>query len=172
MKRLAQTKALERLQTIREEFRNRIRSGFEHRAKDCETCETKGICCTDAHFVNVRITRLEATIIIDEVSQLPEKLQRRVRDRISKLTLDKILQNPESTWACPLFEPEIGCLVHSTAKPLPCINHACYENLEDVPGEELLDEAEKAISAMNTRVYGNHWTIEAIPIWLDKHEKR
>ena len=63
--------ALEHLAEVRRQFADQIRNGFEHAAKDCQTCETKGACCLDAHFVNVRITRLEAVAIVREIERLP-----------------------------------------------------------------------------------------------------
>ncbi|HUR98187.1 MAG TPA: hypothetical protein VMZ26_09010, partial [Pyrinomonadaceae bacterium] len=72
MKPLAESKALEKLHALKTEFARSIRAHYEHRAKDCSVCETPGACCLDAHFVNVHITRLEATAIrrvIDGMSE-------------------------------------------------------------------------------------------------------
>jgi hypothetical protein len=37
---------------------------------------------------------------------------------------------------------------------LPCIFHACYESLEQLPPDHLLDEAESDVAGLNKRVYG------------------
>ena len=153
---------------MRDGFAARIRDGFEHAAKDCLSCETKGACCLDAHFVNVRITRLEAAAMKNAVSELPlalqEKLAARTSAAIEKYNL-RSTEDPETaTYACPLFEQSIGCLVHSTAKPFPCIAHACYERREDLPPDELLNSAETAIETLNIQTYGKRVSPLAIPL--------
>ena len=54
MRPLSRTQALDKLSAIRENFRSLIKEDYEFRAKDCGTCETKGACCLDAHFVKLR----------------------------------------------------------------------------------------------------------------------
>lgn len=168
MKLLSEKRALEELASMRDGFAARIRDEFEHAAKDCLTCETKGACCLDAHFVNVRVTRLEAAAMRDAISELPPDLQEKVSVRaaaaIEKYGLRSPVDPEIATYACPLFEPSIGCLVHSTAKPFPCIAHACYERREDLPPDELLDSAETAIAELNKRVYGKVEPPIAIPL--------
>ena len=159
MRPFSERKALLKLDEIRDEFRHEIRRDYEHRAKSCLTCETPGACCLDAHFVNVRISRLEAAAIRNELEKLSEGLQTRVESRIAELQDQPIAE----TYYCPLFEKGIGCLVHETAKPLPCIAHACYERKEDLPPDELLAEREVEIEKLNRRVYGRT-TLLPIPL--------
>ena len=158
MKFISQQKAIEKLAAIRSEFRKEITARYEHRAKSCSTCETPGACCLDAHFVNVRISRLEVEAIGRALDDLPSKLKKAARERtadcIRVYKLDEAIETETSTYACPLFEPGIGCLVHETAKPLPCIAHACYESQADLPPDEMLDAAELAIHNLNIRTYG------------------
>ena len=167
MKRLSETKAISKLNEIRIEFRSAILRDHEHRAKPCVTCKTPGACCLDAHFVNVRITRLEAVEINKRLNELPERTRSLVRFRIEN-AIDKYALDDGrelKTYACPLFEKGIGCLVHDTAKPLPCIAHACYERKEDLPPDELLSERELEIEKLNRRVYGTT-TLLPIPLAL------
>lgn len=134
------------MSAIREEFRHDISTRFEHRAKPCSTCNTP--CCLDEHFVNVRISRLEAAAIRKAVTTLSTEVREAVNERLSKI-------DPHAEfYACPLYQRGIGCLVHETAKPLPCIAHACYERKEDLPPDELLSEREIEIDALNRQVYG------------------
>jgi hypothetical protein len=148
MKPLSETTGIERLAKIRCEFRSEIAAKFEHRAKPCSTCKTPGVCCLDEHFVNVRVSRLEAAAMRNAVSRLDEKVRSSVSARLAKIQPDS------EFYACPLYQPGVGCLVHETAKPLPCIAHACYERKEDLPPDELLSEREIEIDDLNRRVYG------------------
>ncbi|HJS50345.1 MAG TPA: hypothetical protein VJ781_00475 [Pyrinomonadaceae bacterium] len=149
-------------------FAKTIRNGYELRAKSCATCETPGACCLDAHFVNVRITRLEAVAInwrLDDLSPAhSETVCSRIEDTIQNYGLadheDAVLQ----TYACPLFEKGIGCLVHEYGKPLPCIVHACYGRKEDVPPDALLTEREIEVDRLNERVYGRATQRLPLPI--------
>ena len=169
MKPLPEKKALETLDEIRKDLRSRV-SAFESRAKDCGTCETKGECCTDGHFVNVHVTMLEARSILLALDHLPPDLRQAVIER-NRPEAEKMMDATESvefstTYSCPLFEPAVGCLVHYTAKPLPCIHHACYDDPKDLPPDELLENAENEVSRLNSRVYGNAWNWQPIPLWL------
>lgn len=148
MKPLSEASAITRLAEIRQAFSLEIKTNFEHRAKPCSACPTPGACCLDEHFVNVRVSRLEAAAIRKAVAELGA----RTRSAISE-KLTNIAPNAEF-YACPLYQPGTGCLVHSTAKPLPCIAHACYERKEDLPPAELLDEREMETDKLNQRVYG------------------
>ncbi len=169
MKKLSEKAALDQLARIRSEFSETIRSGYEHRAKSCETCETKGACCLDAHFVNVRITRLEAAAIVRELDRLPAAKRTAVRERIidavERFGLDDG-DDTDKTYACPLFEHGLGCLVHATAKPLPCIAHACYEQKEDLPPEHLLHEREGRIFDISRRTYSRASFPKSLPVAL------
>lgn len=129
MKFLSEKIALERLHTLQTTFAEKVRERYEHRAKSCLTCETPGACCLDVHFVNVRISRLEARLIEKTLQKLPEQKRKEIYDRIEKTVekydLSETEGNVEQTFACPLFEKGTGCLVHNQGKPLPCIHHAC-----------------------------------------------
>jgi hypothetical protein len=156
MKLLAESKGIEKLAEIRDEFRSDIETSFEHRAKPCSTCQTQGVCCSDEHFVNVRVSRLEATAIKKAVGEFDTKVLSAVFARLAKI-------DPENEfYSCPLYQPGIGCLVHSTAKPLPCIAHACYERKEDLPPDELLSEQEVEIDRLNRQVYGRSQSLMPI----------
>ena len=163
MKPLSETIALEKLHGLKTDFAARIRSGYEHRAKSCATCETPGACCLDAHFVNVHITKLEAKAIRNVIDELPEahraQIDARIVTTIARYELTSDGDTFSKTYACPLFEKGTGCLVHEPGKPLPCITHACYENKEDLPPDELLTEAEEAVDELNELVYRKpaHW---------------
>lgn len=163
MKPLSEKQALLKLRNLKNDFRAVIKQNYEHRAKDCATCETKGACCLDAHFVNVHITRLEAVLIGEELQKLaPEKqkeIQIRITDAIEKYNLSDKGDTFQQTFACPLFDKNIGCLIHSV-KPTACIAHACYERKADLPPDELQAEAEEKIERLNERTY------QKFPQWL------
>ncbi len=148
MKFIAQKAGIERLAKIREGFRDEIAARFEHRAKACSSCETPGACCLDEHFVNVRVSRLEAAAINDAVRSLDADVRSAVFSRLEKIDAEA------EFYACPLYQTGVGCLVHDTAKPLPCIAHACYERREDLPPDGLLSVREIEIDDLNRRVYG------------------
>lgn len=168
MKYLSETKAIESLREVRESFAEEIRKGFEHKAKPCSVCESPGKCCLDEHFVNVRISRLEAVAIANAVKEFPDAIRARVIDRIdSSIAKYALLDDRDDeikTYSCPLFESGIGCLVHETAKPLPCIAHACYENEKDLPPDELLAEREIEIEKLNEKTYGKAEPLRPIPV--------
>jgi len=169
MKLISETKALELLGEIREEFAARVRDGFEHRAKPCSACETPGACCRDEHFVNVRVSRLEAAAMNRALSELPETQRTSVRERTTTAIKRLGLHDGQGEkYACPLYEKGVGCLVHEAAKPLPCIAHACYERKEDLPPDELLDEREAGIDRLNRRVYGKSAALLPIPVALSR----
>ena len=157
--RLSKSRALGRLQDLKNEYAGLIRARYEHRAKSCVTCETKGACCLDAHFVNVHITRLEGEAIDGVISRLPQEKQNDIYDRVAatieKYDLDEPGDTFAKTYTCPLFEPSIGCLVHLEGKPLPCISHACYEKQEDLPPDELQLACEQDVESLNISVYGD-----------------
>jgi hypothetical protein len=70
------------------------------------------------------------------------------------------------TFACPLFEPGVGCLVHARAKPAPCTQHACYDRWQDVPPVELQWRVESRVEKLNEQVYGAAWAWLPVPVWL------
>lgn len=173
MKTLTEKQALDKLSRLKEDYRRVIRDEYETRAKDCRTCETQGACCLDAHFVNVHITRLEAAAVRRVLGEdLDPKTRRKVYRRAAEAVEKYGLENIEGgdsfskTYACPLFEPGAGCLVHRKAKPAPCIQHACYENKADLPPDRLLTRTENRIERLNTRVYANAWNWLPLPVWL------
>jgi hypothetical protein len=170
MKILSKTRALERLKQLKNEFAESIRAGYEYRAKSCAACETPGACCLDAHFVNVRITKLEAEAIAQVIDRLPairrEGVQARIEDAVSRYGL--VNEDAGGTYACPLHDSSAGCLVHETAKPLPCIQHACYENKADLPPDQLLADAEAAVERLNTLTYGRATAIAPLPVMINE----
>ena len=168
MKMLGQSKALRELRKIKENLRTEIRENYEHRAQDCAACPTRGICCVDAHFVNVRITKLEAVAIRETLKKLGAKKSGEVFRRAENAVENYQLANGGETFACPLFEKNVGCLVHGEAKPAPCIQHACYENQADLPPDELLVVAENEIDLLNRRTYGKNPARLPLPLWLNK----
>lgn len=171
MKTLTETKALQDLRKLKSDFQNFIRDKYEHRAADCSVCPTKGACCLDAHFVNVRISKLEAVAIRKTLSELSAERQReiyaRIAETVEKYGLKTSGDSFEKTFACPLFEKSIGCLVHRNGKPAPCISHACYEKRENLPPDALQTEIENKIERLNRRTYGGRWNYLALPVWLD-----
>ena len=169
-RKLSETRALKVLQELRDKFRRSISDRFEFRAKSCSRCDTPGACCLDAHFVNVRISRLEATAIRRVLDGLDQVDRARIYERIDESVRRFRLEGSGDslTYACPLYESGVGCLVHDTAKPLPCIQHACYERKEDVPPDELLAAAEIEVAKLNQRVYGRQQTLLPLPVAIKK----
>ena len=172
MKPLSETRALENLHELKTDFAERIRLGYEHRAKSCATCETSGACCLDAHFVNVHITRLEAKAIRSVIDQLPEgrraQIDARIEETISRYELSAEGDMFSKTYACPLFEKGIGCIVHQRGKPLPCITHACYENKQDLPPDALLERAEETVGELNELVYRKPTVWRSLPVAINR----
>lgn len=171
MKLLSERAALDRLAKATSDLKAAI-AAYETRAKSCLKCEVQGSCCVDAHFVNVRITRLEAVAIRNALEGTPaersDAVKRRISDAIVAYGLDDDRDAGEQTFACPLFEKGIGCLVHEDAKPSPCIVHACYENKPDLPPDELLSEQETLISRLNQRSYGRRQQPLPLPVALER----
>ena len=168
MKPVSEKLALEKLHRLKTDFSKSIRTQYEHRAKSCASCETPGACCLDAHFVNVHITRLEAVAIRTVIDKLPAKMQERVSKRVEE-TISEYKLSAEGdtfskTYACPLFEKGIGCLVHHEGKPLPCIAHACYENKEDLPPDEILEQQESLVAKLNELTYREPARMLPIPV--------
>ncbi len=174
MKFLAESRGIQRLNEMRTRFAEDIRGSYEHRAKPCSTCETPGICCRDEHFVNVRVTRLEAAAIVRRLDELPGSVRdaavARAAAAAEKYGLDGSDDTAMKTYACPLFEKGTGCLVHDAAKPLPCIAHACYEREADLPPDELLEEREAMVAELNRRVYGSALTLP-IPVAIARSRR-
>lgn len=170
MKLLSEKSALLKLRKLKDDFRAEIKQNYEFRAKDCGTCETRGACCLDAHFVNVHITRLEAVLISQELQKFsPEKqneIYQRISESIEKYDLSSEGDTISKTFACPLFEKGAGCLIHAV-KPVPCIAHACYERREDLPPDDLQMQAEEKIEKLNQQTDKKFPRWLPLPVWLD-----
>jgi hypothetical protein len=173
MKKLSEAEALARLQREKAAFQTHVVRRFEHAARDCKTCPTAGACCTDAHFVNVHVTRLEAVAIRRTLELSPRldasarrSVYERARAAVARYHLRASGDTYAQTFACPLFEPGAGCLVHRRAKPAPCIQHACYDRWEDVPPVELQWRAERRVESLNAHTYGAEWAWLPLPLWL------
>lgn len=164
MKLMSEKRGIARLREIREAFRLTV-AAYEDRARDCGTCDTPGACCLDAHFVNVRISRFEAEAIVQAISGLSIERRSAVHARVENAIAEyRLADGATEKFACPLFERGTGCLVHSDAKPLPCIQHACYERKEDLPPDGLLDKAEELVERLSRRVYGSGSTHLPLPL--------
>ena len=172
MRRLGRTKAHIKLRKLKDEFRSEIFANYEHRAKSCEVCDTKGACCLDAHFVNVKVSQLEAEAIWTAINELPAikkaGVLARSAEAIADLDLSNVRPGSASTYACPLFDRDAGCLVHETAKPLPCINHACYDRKEDLPPDTLLAQQELNVEDLNVRTFGSPQPWLPIPVAIQR----
>lgn|SRR5947209_1191586 len=169
----SEQEALVQLQRVKTSYQSFIKSTYEHAAQDCRTCPTRGVCCTDAHFVNVHITRLEAVAIRETLARTPrldEKGKRavyeRAREAVERYKLTAAGDTFKQTYSCPLYDPSVGCLVHARAKPAPCIQHACYENWEDLPPVSLQARTEHRVEQLNREVYGAAWAWLPLPFWL------
>ena len=171
MRPLGRTKALIRLAEMRDAFRSHIAATYEHRAKSCDTCETKGACCLDAHFVNVRISRLDAEAVGAVIDRLPLAKREAVLERVHSAIETFRLEQDGQTYACPLYDRAVGCLVHDEAKPFACIAHACYEKEEDLPPGHLLSEQEGLIDELNVRTYGRSESWLPIPVAIMRSRK-
>ena len=170
---LAEREALAQLQRAKASYQTHIKLNYEHAATDCRTCPVRGTCCTDAHFVNVHITRLEAVAIRETLERTPRltdeakrAVYERARETVVRYRLRAAGETFAQTYACPLYEPAMGCLVHRRAKPAPCIQHACYENWEDLPPASLQTRTEHRVEQLNTAVYGAAWAWLPTPLWL------
>ncbi len=121
MKKLTETKALGESNKLKTAYQNFIKTNYEHRAANCETCPTKGACCLDAHFVNVHITRLEAAAIRKTLSKLDEKKQaeiyRRAKETVEKYDLKSTGDTFQKTFSCPLYEKALVVLCILKANP-------------------------------------------------------
>ena len=104
-----------------------------------------------------------------EIAGLQESKQNELKEKIAK-TVNKFQLTAENsfekTFSCPLFEKEVGCLIHPV-KPVPCIQHACYERREDLPPDKLQEETEAKIDRLNQQTFGQaEWL--PLPLWLQK----
>jgi hypothetical protein len=173
MSKLSEAAALARLKRSKAAFQSHIKINYERAARDCRVCSTPGVCCTDAHFVNVHITRLEAVAMRETLERTPRltEVERRAvyaraREAVERYKLRAAGDTFAQTYSCPLYQPGRGCLVHARAKPAPCVQHACYDNWEDVPPADLQWRAERRIEQLNNEVYGTAWAWLPTPLWL------
>lgn len=170
MKFFSESKAIALANNLKKEFAEEVRENYEHRARSCSSCETPGACCLDAHFVNVHITRLEAAAITKVLHRLPESeaVYGRIDEAIAKYGLSAEGDSFGQKFACPLYEKGSGCLVHHEGKPLPCIQHACYEKREDLPPDDLLEQRTREVESLNRRCYGEPAQWLPLPVWLQR----
>lgn len=173
MRKLSEASALAQLQRSKAAFQTHVKLVYEPAARDCRVCPTPGVCCTDAHFVNVHITRLEAVAVRETLGRTPRlsdaqrrAVYERARAAVARYGLRASGDTYAQTFSCPLFEPGAGCLVHRRAKPAPCVQHACYDNWEDLPPLELQWREERRVERLNTEVYGAAWAWLPVPLWL------
>jgi hypothetical protein len=175
MKKLSEASALARLQRGKAAFQSHIKVNYEPAARDCRVCPTPGVCCTDAHFVNVHITRLEAVAVRETLRRTPrlDDDGRRAVYARARLAVERYGLRASTagdtyaqTYACPLFAPGAGCLVHARAKPAPCVQHACYDNWEEMPPVALQWRAERRVEWLNEQTYGAAWAWLPTPVWL------
>jgi hypothetical protein len=164
---------LAKLQRVKAAYQSFIKLNYEHRAEDCATCPTRGVCCTDAHFVNVHITRLEAVAMRWTLERTPRltdvgrrEVYARARAAVELYSLRASGETFAQTYACPLYDPQSGCLVHRRAKPAPCIQHACYEDWQDLPPTSLQTRTEHRVEQLNREAYGAAWAWLPTPLWL------
>jgi hypothetical protein len=173
MRRLSEAAALAQLQRSKAAFQTHVKLGYERAARDCRACPTPGVCCTDAHFVNVHITRLEAVAVRETLRRTPRLSDEgrravyvRAREAVGRYGLSTGGDTYAQTFSCPLFEKGVGCLVHRRAKPAPCVQHACYDDWADVPPLDLQWREERRVERLNTEVYGAAWAWLPVPLWL------
>ncbi len=169
----SEREALAQLQRVKSAYQSFIKLNYEHAARNCRTCPTRGLCCTDAHFVNVHITRLEAVAIRETIGRTPrltDESKRAVYERarlaVERYNLRASGDTFAQTYSCPLYDARLGCLVHARAKPAPCVQHACYDNWEDLPPSSLQARTEHRVEQLNTDVYGAAWAWLPLPLWL------
>ena len=173
MKTLTEAAALALLQRGKTAYQSHVKTTYERAARPCAACPTPGVCCTDAHFVNVHITRLEAVAIRETLSRTPRlddaarsSVYERARAAVARYGLSVAGDTFARTYSCPLFATGAGCLVHARAKPAPCVQHACYDDWRDVPPAELQWRAEARVEKLNDQVYGAAWAWLPTPVWL------
>lgn len=172
--KITRERALVQLRRIKDGFSAHIATEFAWKARDCGSCPAP--CCGDAEFVNVNITRLEGEAIMRTLENSPritpehrERIVARARDAVARYGLDRTTDTFANTYACPLFEPGKGCLVHYKAKPAPCIQHGCYDDWRDLPDEIEMRRVERRVARLNANVYGtdeSDWGFRTIPAWI------
>ncbi len=171
----SEQQALAQLQRAKRAYQTQIKRAYEHAAVSCRNCPTPGVCCTDEHFVNVHITRLEAVAMRETLARTPRlsaeaqrDVYRRAAAEVTRRNLGASVSGDtfRQTYSCPLFAPGTGCLVHRRAKPAPCIQHACYDDWQDIPPNSLQWRMEHRIEQLNQAVYDSAWAWLPTPLWL------
>ena len=167
MRILSESRALDQLGGLKDLLRADA-AVYEQHAQPCSTCNTPGACCLDEHFVNVRISRLEAVAITNVIDKLPPIRRAAVEEWIanSASLISQTADEQTPTFACPLYEKGTGCLVHHEAKPVPCIVHACYDRPDDLPSDTIQNAAELTIHRLNHRTYATPTPLTPLPLAL------
>ncbi len=124
MRKLTEAEGVARPKRDKAAFQTHIKLNYEHRAVDCRACPTPGACCTDAHFVNVHITRLEAVAIRDTLERTPRlndderrAVYIRAREAVRRYGLAAAADTFALTYACPLYAAGAGCLAEAPGHP-------------------------------------------------------
>ncbi|MCS7078424.1 MAG: hypothetical protein NZ585_00030 [Chloracidobacterium sp.] len=163
------------LRRLKQRFARYIGKTYGHLAADCAVCPTP--CCADAQFVNVHIVRLEAEAMLETLRRSPKHGPDKVREVLARAHaavvrygLTETGDTFAQTYACPLFEPGVGCLVHWKAKPAACIQHGCYERWEDLPETGTQRAVERQVAALDEAVHGAPAVWLPIPLWITKLE--
>lgn len=170
---VAKATALARLRRLKQRFAQYIGKTYGHLAADCAVCPTP--CCADAQFVNVHVVRLEAEAMLETLRRSPKhgpdkvrEVVARARAAVARYGLTETGDTFAQTYACPLFERGVGCLVHWKAKPAACIQHGCYERWEDLPETGTQRAVERRAAALDESVHGAPAVWLPIPLWIAK----
>lgn len=172
-RRMSRREALVRLRRMKQAFSRYIGRDYGHLAADCAACPTP--CCADAQFVNINITRIEAEAMIETLRESPRRGEAKLREVVARAEtaiqtygLSEEGDTFAKTYACPLYEKGVGCLVHWKAKPAPCIQHGCYEHWEDLPETGTMQRVEARVEQIDAAVHGRAPRWMTIPVWLTK----
>ncbi len=170
---MSKREALVRLRRMKQAFSRYIGKNFGHLAADCAVCPTP--CCADAQFVNINITQIEAEAMIETLRESPRHGEDKLREVVARAEaaiahfgLTETGDTFEKTYACPLYERGVGCLVHWKAKPAPCIQHGCYEHWEDLPETGTMHRIEAQVEQLDEAVHERPARWMTIPVWLTK----
>lgn len=126
------------LRRLKQRFARYIGKTYGHLAADCAVCPTP--CCADAQFVNVHIVRLEAEAMLETLRRSPKHGPDKVREVLARAHaavvrygLTETGDTFAQTYACPLFEPGVGCLVHWKASRRPAFSTAVTSDGKTCP---------------------------------------
>lgn len=125
--------------------------------------EPPHLCCQKARN-QMRISPLEAEAIARAFRLVPElrKQLPRVLARLEEELRSLKDTTSRQSFNCPLLDGT-RCLVHSVAKPIGCTAWN--------PGRDFTEVGWQAFAerdALNDRVYGPHWKLRVIPLWLKR----